>query len=159
MKFLCVACDTPMKLHSTEMQQDQGSLSVIYSCSSCGQQTAMLTNRGETQLVTSLGVKIGPEGEQSTAKCPFSGMIQQGESDGAESVDVGGTVSESLPAEATQSPSGGPRWTAEANQRLEGVPEFVRPMAKMGIEQYASQHGYSEITPAVLDAAKAQFGF
>ena len=110
----------------------------------------MLTNRGETQLVTSLGVKIGPDGEEkAAAKCPFSGMIPEGDS--AE------TMIEQMSKPAAE--SGGPQWTAEASKRLEGVPEFVRPMAKMGIEQYAVQHGYTEITVSVLDAAKAQFGF
>ena len=153
MKFLCVACDQAMKLQSTEMQEEQGSLSVVYSCPACGQQTAMLTNRGETQMVTSLGVKIGPEGEQTAAKCPFSGMIQQQD-------EATPTITEQLPPEAAAAVTPhGPQWTAEANKRLESVPEFVRPMAKMGIEQFAVQHGYTEITPAVLDAAKAQFGF
>ena len=60
MKFLCVPCDTPMKLQ-TVGPPESGSLSVVYSCPECGYEMAMLTNPFETQLVQSLGVRIGPD--------------------------------------------------------------------------------------------------
>ena len=60
MKFLCVPCDSPMKLQ-TVGPPEGGSLSVVYSCPECGYEMAMLTNPFETQLVQSLGVRIGPE--------------------------------------------------------------------------------------------------
>ena len=59
MKFLCVPCDSPMKLQ-TVGPPDGGSLSVVYSCPECGYEMAMLTNAYETQVVQSLGVRIGP---------------------------------------------------------------------------------------------------
>jgi len=65
MKFLCVPCDTPMKLQ-TVAPPDRGSLSVVYSCPACGYEMAMLTNAYETQVVQSLGVRIGP-GASATA--------------------------------------------------------------------------------------------
>src|SRR5215470_15376715 len=58
MKFLCLDCDAPMKLHSTE-GPDEGSLSVTFRCPECGFRVAMLTNPFETQLVRSLGAKVG----------------------------------------------------------------------------------------------------
>ena len=60
MKFLCVPCDSPMKLQ-TVGPPERGSLSVVYSCPECGYEMAMLTNAYETQVVQSLGVRIGPE--------------------------------------------------------------------------------------------------
>ncbi len=52
----------------------------------------------------------------------------------------------------------GPVWTAEAAQRVsERIPSFVLPMARMGIEKYARERGYREITPDVLDEAKDIF--
>src|SRR3954452_3064034 len=60
MKFLCVPCDSPMKLQ-TVAPPEGGSLSVVYSCPECGYEMAMLTNPFETQLVQSLGVRIGPD--------------------------------------------------------------------------------------------------
>ena len=59
MKFLCVPCDSPMKLQ-TVGPPERGSLSVVYACPECGYEIAMLTNAYETQVVQSLGVKIGP---------------------------------------------------------------------------------------------------
>ncbi|HET8946490.1 MAG TPA: PCP reductase family protein [Candidatus Polarisedimenticolia bacterium] len=60
MKFLCVPCDQPMKLADVA-PPDRGSLSVRYACPECGYEMAMLTNPFETQMVQSLGVRIGPE--------------------------------------------------------------------------------------------------
>ncbi|HXG02590.1 MAG TPA: hypothetical protein VNO23_04135, partial [Candidatus Binatia bacterium] len=59
MKFLCLDCDEPMRLHGTEGPHD-GSLTVTFRCPTCGFRVAMLTNPFETQLVRSLGVSIGP---------------------------------------------------------------------------------------------------
>src|SRR5262249_56668890 len=58
MKFLCLDCDQPMKLHSTA-GPDEGSLAVTFRCPECGFRVAMLTNPFETQMVRSLGVKVG----------------------------------------------------------------------------------------------------
>ena len=62
MKFLCVPCDSPMKMQ-TVGPPERGSLSVVYSCPECGYEMAMLTNPYETQIVQSLGVRIGPDVE------------------------------------------------------------------------------------------------
>src|SRR5207249_11430476 len=58
MKFLCLDCDAPMKLHGTE-GPDEGSLTVTFRCPECGFRVAMLTNPFETQMVKSLGVTVG----------------------------------------------------------------------------------------------------
>jgi hypothetical protein len=157
MKFLCVACDQPMKLRSVD-DSGGGSLSVLYGCPTCDAGFAMLTNPFETEMVQSLGVKIGPaaaggemaEGARTASaggKCPFSGM-------------VAGMGPESDQAAAPARPAGiiGPIWTAEALSRLEGIPEFVRPMARQGIEHYAQSEGYSEIDEKVLAEARRRFG-
>ena len=79
MKFLCVPCDSPMKLQ-TVAPPAGGSLSVVYACPECGYEMAMLTNPFETQLVQSLGVRIGPaeasaQAGAASSKCPFPGMM------------------------------------------------------------------------------------
>lgn len=58
MKFLCVECDESMALKGAE-GPNAGSMSVLFECRSCGRQIAMLTNPMETQMVRSLGVKVG----------------------------------------------------------------------------------------------------
>lgn len=143
MKFLCVPCDTPMKLQ-TVGPPDRGSLSIVYSCPECGYEMAMLTNAYETQAVQSLGVRIGPaEGSAETKSggCPFSAM---------------------MPADSTRpSPVDQPvpvRWTAAAEARLANIPEFVRPMARTGIERFAQERGAVEVDEQILDAARDFFG-
>jgi len=141
MKFLCVACDEPMKLVSTA-PPERGSLSVVYSCPRCSHRIAMLTNPYETQLVSSLGVRIGPAGSGEAAsadlsKCPFGEMVQEMRADPSP-----GTVP----------------WTAAALLRLDRVPEFVRPMARVGIEKFAKDNGFARVDEEVLDKAKDFFG-
>jgi hypothetical protein len=149
MKFLCVPCDSAMKLQ-TVAPPDRGSLSITYSCPECGYEIAMLTNAYETQAVQSLGVKIGPstslgasptEGSAQTSKCPFSAMIPTMEK-----------------AEPSTGDSTSVRWTAAAEARLSNIPEFVRPMARTGIEKFAREQGSPEVNEDVLDAAKDFFG-
>ncbi|MEP7012442.1 MAG: PCP reductase family protein [Acidobacteriota bacterium] len=163
MKFLCVPCDTPMRMRATE-ESEPGSLAVVYSCPACGYEMAMLTNQHETDMVRSLGVRIGPAaaaaianpgmpspsgmmagfsagaGEAApTGKCPFSAML-------------GGTTQP-----AAEAPSG-PAWTAGALERLEAIPEMVRPMARAGIEMVARENGQALIDEEVLASARSRFG-
>jgi hypothetical protein len=147
-----------MKLQSVG-PPDAGSLSVVYSCPECGYEMAMLTNAYETQVVQSLGVRIGPQVDAATGrlravgasaspaeasaegggKCPFSAMIP-----GTDAVRPG----ESIPV----------RWTAAAEARLANIPEFVRPMARTGIEKFAREKGTLEVDEKILDEAREFFG-
>jgi hypothetical protein len=123
---------------------ERGSLSIVYSCPECGYEMAMLTNAYETQVVQSLGVRIGAEGDQkaSGSGCPFTAMIPG--TDDARPVTAG----ESIPV----------RWTAAAEARLANIPEFVRPMARTGIERFARERGAVEVDENILDAAREFFG-
>ena len=129
-----------MKLIETA-PPERGSIALTYSCPDCGYEFAMLTNPAETEMVGSLGVRLGDTGAEAAAaaesKCPFSGMVR-----------------------GMQRPAGdaGFPWTPGAVARLETVPEFVRPMAKTGIEKYAREHGYAEVDDRVLDEARHYFG-
>lgn len=178
MKFLCMNCDAQMKLIQT-VAPDQGSgISVVYGCPDCGNRIGMLTNPWETQVVSSLGVKIGGKtvdevgasGDDPLRGCPFGEVVRQmvpagsgGES--PESPSNGSAFPESAdvpsapPGDAAaNAPSGDPVWTEEAATRLANIPEFIRPMARQGIEQYAKSHGVQSIDEKVLDEAKAAFG-
>jgi hypothetical protein len=146
MKFLCVPCDSPMKLQ-TVGPPERGSLSIVYSCPECGYEMAMLTNAYETQVVQSLGVRIGPERDANASSasgsgCPFTGMIP--------------ATGEARPGQAAEPiPIG---WTAAAEARLANIPEFVRPMARTGIERFARERGAVEVDEKILDAARDFFG-
>jgi len=135
MKFLCVTCDEPMTLTRADPPDGGGSITAVFVCPTCDHRIAMLTNAHETQMVQSLGVRIGPAEEPKTGGCPFSGMIAE--------PDHGGDV---------------PTWTAGAEQRLANIPEFVRPMARQGIEHYARSHGHRVIDDQVMEEARGQFG-
>jgi len=50
------------------------------------------------------------------------------------------------------------RWTAAAEARLANIPEFVRPMARTGIERFARERGVLEVDEQILDAARDFFG-
>jgi proto-chlorophyllide reductase subunit len=167
MKFLCVPCDTPMKLQAVG-PPDRGSLSVVYSCPECGYEMAMLTNAYETQVVQSLGVRIGPGTQDgapaaSGSGCPFSGMISTtdprgsglGLSAGARSAEAGARDSEQQ--EQGTAPVA-VRWTAAAEARLANIPSFVRPMARTGIEQFARERGVLEVDEQILNEARDFFG-
>jgi hypothetical protein len=147
MKFLCVPCDSPMKLQ-TVAPPERGSLSVVYACPECGYEMAMLTNAYETQIVQSMGVRIGPDigaAASSTpgSGCPFAGMLPA--TDGAV------TRPEQREPVAV-------RWTAGAEARLANIPAFVRPMARTGIERFAVERGAAEVDETILDAARDFFG-
>ena len=159
MKFLCVPCDSPMKLQ-TVAPPEGGSLSVVYSCPECGYEMAMLTNPFETQLVQSLGVRIGPdrlraegasagqaeasaEAGGASSKCPFPAMMPATEGARESARDAGPDPV---------------RWTSGAEARLANIPEFVRPMARTGIERFARERGALEVDEKILDAARDFFG-
>jgi hypothetical protein len=145
-----------MKLQSVG-PPERGSLSVVYSCPECGYEMAMLTNAYETQVVQSLGVRIGPEAAaagsatsgrlaeasaEAGGRCPFPAMIPGG-------------------GQVHPNQAGGPipvRWTAAAEARLANIPEFVRPMARTGIERFAVERGANEVDEEILDAARDFFG-
>jgi hypothetical protein len=144
-----------MKLQ-TVVPPERGSLSVVYACPECGYEIAMLTNAYETQVVQSLGVRIGPQvgsesdseiGARNGGGCPFTAMIPAAEraTDGTgqtTSTDV------SMPV----------RWTVAAEARLANIPAFVRPMARTGIETFARERGVVEVDEQILDAAREFFG-
>ncbi|HEU5322836.1 MAG TPA: PCP reductase family protein [Methylomirabilota bacterium] len=162
MKFLCLDCDEPMKLLGTE-GPDEGSLTVTFRCPECGFRVAMLTNPFETQMVRSLGVKVGGrtvpaepfehlrstmadarpdafEGAGTAAgggTCPFAAALGQPEAAAA-------------PARVT--------WAPEAAARLERIPAFIRPMARRSIERFAEERGHATVTEAVMDEARTVFG-
>jgi proto-chlorophyllide reductase subunit len=128
-KFLCVDCDQQMAFGERELPGD-GTLAATFKCPTCGRVVAMLTNPMETQLVASLGVEIG--GRTVPAE-PFE-MVH------------GNVVTGSL------------SWSTDAQERLSRVPSFVRGMVKKIYADYAKERGIAEITPAIMDTARAELG-
>jgi plasmid stabilization system protein ParE len=48
-------------------------------------------------------------------------------------------------------------WSREAEQRLENIPDFIRPMARKEIERVARERGLQTVTAQVMDEAKEKF--
>jgi hypothetical protein len=51
----------------------------------------------------------------------------------------------------------GMTWSQEAEQRLDNIPDFIRPMARKEVERMAKERGVSTITAQVMDEAKDKF--
>lgn len=142
MKFLCLRCDEVMAFAERQLPGD-GTLAAVFTCAGCGHEMAMLTNPMETQLVSSLGVKIGG---RSVPEQP----LEQTRSTLAE--PRAAVFAESEPG------AGSVVWNDEARARLERVPSFVRGMVKRIYADYAREHGITLITPALMDRARTDLG-
>ncbi len=64
MKFVCLNCETYMTFQKVE-KPAEGSLGVFFTCGSCDAKFSMVTNPGETQMVSSLGVQLGGRTEEA----------------------------------------------------------------------------------------------
>ena len=153
MKFLCLDCDEVMEFAERQIPGD-GTLAAVFKCGSCDREMAMLTNPMETQLVSSMGVKIGgrevPAQPMELARTKLEG--------GRDDAFV---LSEDIPrAEGTSAGEVAGRivWTSEATGRLERVPSFVRGMVKRIYTDWAREKGVSEITPDIMDRARTELG-
>ncbi len=145
MKFLCVACDRQMTFEERQLPGD-GTLAAAFRCPGCGRVVALLTNPMETQLVASLGVKIGGTTLPPQPLEMVRGMVATGRD---------GAFEDAAARDAGRS---SPAWSAEAQERLTRVPGFVRGMVKRIYADYAKDRGIAEITPAVMDTARSELG-
>ena len=143
MKFLCVECDRQMLFEERQLPGD-GTLAAAFKCPACGRVVGLLTNPMETQLVASLGVKIGGRTIDEQPMETVRGMVATGRD---------GAFDEEKMGEGR-----GPIWSREAQERLARVPNFVRGMVKRIYADYAKEHGIAEITPAVMDTARTDLG-
>jgi DNA-directed RNA polymerase subunit RPC12/RpoP len=144
MKFLCLDCDA--QLTFTERQQPgDGTFAAAFVCPRCGRRIALLANPMETQLVGSLGVRIGGS-ELDAEPMELTRATAVTRADAFEAAPV-----------VTPSTSH-PRWSPDAQMRLGQVPRFVRGMVKKIYGDFAAEHGIVEITPDVMDRARTELG-
>ena len=148
MKFLCVDCDEQMQFETRDQPGD-GTFGASFACPRCGRRIALLANPMETQLVNSLGVKIGGRTlDEQPMELIRGGLAGR---DDAFREDVEAVV----PRANGQMR---PRWSADGVERLSRVPAFVRGMVKKIYTEYAVDHGIGEITPDVMDRARQDLG-
>ncbi len=190
MKFVCLNCETYMNFEKVEKPGEE-SLGVFFGCPSCGAKFSMITNPGETQMVSSLGVKLGGrtvaaepfemtrgtlkdealagegqmgaylnekiQGGQAVAAaaaspakapekasgCPFSAMVAEM-----------GLTAGGKPGNGTHAGSSEFTWTSDAKEKLDRLPDFVKPMVQGSVETYARKQGFKTITLQVMDDSK-----
>ena len=195
MKFVCLKCETYMNFEKVE-KPAEGTLGVFFECPSCQSRFSMVTNPGETQMVSSLGVQLGgrteapiplemtrggleenvsagkgqmaaylndkiqggqpaaaaPTASAATATasgesgegggCPFSAMVAQ------MGLGSSGATSPAAPAAEPL------LWTSDAQEKLAKLPSFVQPMVKSSVETYARKSGFTTVTLQVMDDSK-----
>ena len=172
MKFLCTDCDTAMKFKDVT-RPAQGSVTALFECPDCFTEIAMFLNPSETQMLKSLDLKLGGNNEAAQPMQMIRSQLGTAKSDampnevssgtGADETAEGGkcpftsVISDAFQEESPSTEPTGPVWTPEALERLDRIPSFVRPMAKMGIESFAKENGHDEITGEVMDAARGNF--
>ncbi len=157
MKFLCVECDRPMGFTERELPGD-GTLAAVFTCPACGRSVAMLTNPMETQLVASLGVKIGG---RALPEQPFEltrSTVSSGRDDAFADSPAPPAGADGPGAAAPAPAAGRPLWDDAARERLTRVPAFVRGMVQRIYADYALEHGIATITPEVMDTARRELG-
>jgi Proto-chlorophyllide reductase 57 kD subunit len=162
MKFLCISCDEGMKLETASGPHD-GSLDATFVCPRCHYRVAMLTNPWETQLLQTLGVKVGGRAAPASPYEQVLGNLVQAKSEGARASDdqpgsPGCPFADMLgQAEQTVSPPG-IRWSDAAKLRIERIPGFIRPMVQRAIERYALEQGHQLISDGLMDEARSKLG-
>ncbi|TKS59041.1 MAG: hypothetical protein EWM72_02694 [Nitrospira sp.] len=190
MKFVCLNCETYMNFEKVE-KPGEGSLGVFFCCPSCNAKFSMVTNPGETQMVSSLGVKLGGRmmaaepfemtrgtlkdeasagtgqmgaylnekiqggqpvataaapakaGEKTSGGCPFSAMVAEM-----------GLTTEGKAGNGTAPAAADFTWTPDAKEKLDRLPSFVKPMVQGSVEAYARKQGFKTITLQVMEDSK-----
>ncbi len=172
MKFLCTDCDTAMKFKDVT-RPEQGSVTALFECPDCFTEIAMFLNPSETQMLKSLDLKLGGNTEAAQPMQMVRSQLETAKTEAMPDMFSSGTgsdetveggkcpftsvISDAFQEESKSTEPTGPIWTPEALERLERIPSFVRPMAKMGIESFAKENGHDEITNEVMDAARGNF--
>jgi hypothetical protein len=162
MKFLCLSCDEGMKLEASNGPRE-GSLEATFVCPRCRYKIVMLTNPWETQLVQTLGVKVGGRATPASPYEQVLGSLVRPGSDapGGEEADPTGSgcpFAEMLDQAQQPESAAGIPWTDAARGRIERIPSFIRPMVQRAIERYAMEQGHHLITDAIMDEARSRLG-
>jgi hypothetical protein len=139
MKFVCLNCETYMTFQKVE-KPAEGSLGVFFTCPTCNAKFSMVTNPGETQMVSSLGVQLGGRTEAAQPFEMTRGTLKDEAQAGSgqmaaylnEKIQAGQPASAHAPAGkpfSASAPAGNP---AEAPAKAGGCP-FSAMVAQMGL--------------------------
>jgi hypothetical protein len=152
-KFLCLRCDEAMAFAERQLPGD-GTMAAVFTCGDCGHEIAMLTNPMETQLVSSMGVKVGG---RTVPEQPME-LVRSGLDEARPDAFVDAAESTTSHAAEPVPVRGRVTWSPDARERLERVPSFVRGMVKRIYTEWAQDHGITEMTVALMDRARTELG-
>jgi len=125
MKFVCLNCETYMTFEKVE-KPAEGSLGVFFACPSCEAKVSMVTNPGETQMVSSLGVQLGGRTVEQTPLEMTRGTLKEEVSAPAAPGSMAAYLNEKINAGQSAAPVG------EAKEGEGGCP-FSAMVAQMGL--------------------------
>lgn len=136
MKFVCLNCETYMGFEKVE-KPAEGSLGVFFACPSCDAKFSMVTNPGETQMVSSLGVQLGGRTTEASPLEMTRGTLKEDVSAPAEAGSMAAYLNEKIHAgehatAATDSP---------AKEGESGGCPFSAMVAQMGLTSGESSTG------------------
>ena len=136
MKFVCLNCETYMSFEKVE-KPAEGSLGVFFACPSCEAKVSMVTNPGETQMVSSLGVQLGG---RTVAPSPLEmtrGTLKEDAGAPAPSGSMAAYLNEKIGAGQSATPAPG----ATAKEGESGGCPFSAMVAQMGLTSGESSTG------------------
>ena len=134
MKFVCLNCETYMSFEKVE-KPAEGSLGVFFACPSCDAKFSMVTNPGETQMVSSLGVQLGGRTVEPSPLEMTRGTLKEDAAAPASAGSMADYLNEKIHAGQSASPA--PGTTAKEG---EGCP-FSAMVAQMGLTSGESSAG------------------
>ena len=127
MKFVCMNCETYMSFEKVE-KPAEGSLGVFFACPSCEAKVSMVTNPGETQMVSSLGVQLGGRTVEQTPLEMTRGTLKEEVSAPSAPGSMAAYLNEKINAGHSAASTG----AGEAKEGEGGCP-FSAMVAQMGL--------------------------
>jgi hypothetical protein len=111
-----------------------------------GQMTTYLNEKiqGGQPVAAITAATTSTPGEKSGGGCPFSAMVaEMGLTSGGKPGNAGAATTEFA-------------WSADAKEKLDRLPSFVKPMVQSSVEAFARKQGYQTITLQVMDDSKSE---
>lgn len=136
MKFVCLNCETYMSFEKVE-KPTEGSLGVFFACPSCEAKFSMVTNPGETQMVSSLGVQLGGRTTEASPLEMTRGTLKEDVSAPAEAGSMAAYLNEKIHAGQSAAPASG----SPAKEGESGGCPFSAMVAQMGLTTGDSSAG------------------
>lgn len=136
MKFVCLNCETYMSFEKVE-KPAEGSLGVFFACPSCEAKVSMVTNPGETQMVSSLGVQLGGRTVEPSPLEMTRGTLKEDVGAPAPSGSMAAYLNEKIGAGQSATPAPG----VTAKEGESGGCPFSAMVAQMGLTGGESSTG------------------